>query len=94
MEKPPSNLDELKKDPRAAGLLKNRALLNELVRSPDARKLMGLLDREAAGGLQHAADSAAKGDLSALTRLIRQVAGSSEGARLVQQINEKIDQGK
>lgn len=87
-------LDGLTRDPKAAGLLKNRALLNELVRSPDARKLMGLLDREAAGGLQHAADSAAKGDLSALTRLIRQVAGSGEGARLVQQINEKIDQGK
>ena len=33
-------LDGLTRDPKAAGLLKNRALLNELVRSPDARKLM------------------------------------------------------
>ena len=94
MKEPQSGLEGLARDPRAAGLLKNRALLDQLAGSPDAQRLMGLLDREAEGGLKQAAASAARGDLSALTRLVKQVAESAEGARLVHQINEKIDQGK
>ena len=41
----PSNLDELKRDPKAAALLKNRELLQSLLSSPDTRRLMELLGR-------------------------------------------------
>ena len=90
MREPHAGLDELARDPKAAGLLKNRALLQDLARSPDAQALMGLLDRQAGGGLEAAAQSASRGDLSALTRLVKQVAESGEGARLMWQLNEKI----
>lgn len=89
-----AGLDALAKDPKAAGLLKNRQLLQDLAASPDAQALMGLLNREAGGGLHNAAQSASRGDLSALTQLVRQVAGSAEGARLVQQINDRINRNK
>ena len=44
MANPQSNLDELMKDPKAAGLLKNKALLQSLMQSPDTQRLMELLD--------------------------------------------------
>ena len=87
-------LDELARDPRAAGLLKNRQLLRDLARSPDAQALMGLLDRQAGGALQNAAQSASRGDLGALTRLVKQVAESDEGVRLMRQLNEQIGGAK
>ena len=94
MREPHAGLDELARDPKATGLLKNRALLQDLARSPNAQALMGLLNREAGGGLQTAAQSASKGDLSALTKLVKQVAESDEGARLMRQLNEQINSRK
>ena len=94
MREPHAGLDELARDPKAAGLLKNRALLQDLARSPDAQALMGLLDRQAGGALQNAAQSASRGDLGALTRLVKQVAESDEGARLMRQLNEQINSRK
>lgn len=94
MREPHAGLDELARDPKAAGLLKNRALLQDLARSPDAQALMGLLNQKAGGGLQTAAQSASKGDLSALTKLVKQVAESDEGARLMRQLNEQINSRK
>ena len=83
MANPQSNLDELMKDPKAAGLLKNKALLQSLMQSPDTQRLMELLSQNAGDGLKTAA---AKGDTGALLGMVRQVMQSSEGARLVQNI--------
>lgn len=47
MANPQSNLDELMKDPKAAGLLKNKALLQSLMQSPDTQRLMELLSQNA-----------------------------------------------
>ena len=94
MREPHTGLDALARDPKAAGLLKNKALLQDLARSPDAQALMGLLNQKAGGGLQNAAQSAAKGDLSALTKLVKQVAESDEGAQLMRQLNEQIGGAK
>ena len=46
MANPRSNLDELMKDPKAAGLLKNKALLQSLMQSPDTQRLMELLSQD------------------------------------------------
>ena len=61
MANPQSNLDELMKDPKAAGLLKNKALLQSLMQSPDTQRLMELLSQNAGDGLKTAA---AKGAVS------------------------------
>ena len=55
MANPQSNLDELMKDPKAAGLLKNKALLQSLMQSPDTQRLMELLSQNAGDGLKTAA---------------------------------------
>ena len=70
MANPQSNLDELMKDPKAAGLLKNKALLQSLMQSPDTQRLMELLSQNAGDGLKTAA---AKGDTGALLGMVRQV---------------------
>lgn len=89
MNDPRPGLDALAQDPKAGPLLKNKALLQSLAQSSDAQALLGLLNRE--GGLRSAAQSASQGDLSALARLVKQAAGSAEGARLMRQLQEKID---
>ena len=81
MANPRSNLDELMKDPKAAGLLK----------SPDTQRLMELLSQNAGDGLK---TSAAKGDTGALLGMVRQVMQSSEGARLVQNISQAVPKEK
>ena len=67
MANPQSNLDELMKDPKAAGLLKNKALLQSLMQSPDTQRLMELLSQNAGDGLKTAA---AKGDTGALLGML------------------------
>ena len=86
MANPRSNLDELMKDPKAAGLLKNKALLQSLMQSPDTQRLMELLSQNAGDGLKTAA---AKGDTGALLGM-----QSSEGARLVQNISQAVPKEK
>ena len=104
MANPQSNLDELMKDPKAAGLLKNKALLQSLMQSPDTQRLMELLSQNAGDGLKTAAAAiytasylpyaAAKGDTGALLGMVRQVMQSSEGARLVQNISQAVPKEK
>lgn len=94
MNIPQSNLDELLKDPKAAGLLKNKALLQNLLQSPDTQKLMQSLSQKFGGQLQQTASSAVQGDSQALSSLARQVMESEEGARLMEQIRQQTGQKK
>ena len=80
-------LDGLTRDPKAAGLLKNRALLQSLLDSPDARRMLELLQRSGGQGLR---DAAARGDAKALAGMIRQVAGTREGAALAQRLGRAV----
>ena len=90
MAKPQSNLDELMKNPKAAGLLQNKEFISQVLRSPDTKRLMELLNQSAGGGLKSAADAAAKGDAGALAGLVRQLMSSREGAELVSRIRGKL----
>lgn len=73
-------------DPTAA-LEHNRALLEQVIRSPDAQRLMELLNRNAGGRLKTAAASAALGDTKDLLAMVRQVMTDPEGAKLVERLN-------
>ena len=76
-----------KTDPTAA-LEHNRALLEQVIHSPDAQRLMELLNRNAGGKLKTAAASAALGDTKDLLSMVRQVMADPEGAKLVQRLNQ------
>lgn len=76
------------KDNMAAQLLKNKALLEQVVRSDDAQRLMELLNQKAGNGLKEAADAAAQGNPTALLGMVRQVMGTQEGAKLVERLNQ------
>ena len=91
MANPQSNLDELMKNPKAAGLLKNQALLQSLLRSPDTKRLMELLSQSGGAGFQSAA---AKGDPKALAGMVKQLMQSQEGARLVHNLTQAVPQEK
>ena len=74
--------------PQAAKLLKDRAALEALLRSPDTKALMEMLNRN--GGLKAAAEAAMKGDASQLQGLLSQLMRDPEGARVVERINRSV----
>lgn len=85
-----SNLDDLMKSPEAAGLLKNKDMVRDLMRSPDTKKLMDMLNQKAGSGLKGAADAAMKGDTSQLMSLMDSIMKSKEGAAVVERINQAV----
>ena len=90
MANPRSNLDELMKDPKAAGLLKNKALLQSLMQSPDTQRLMELLS-------QNAGTASRPPPPRGHRRPARHgAAGHAEqrGARLVQNISQAVPKEK
>jgi len=76
-----------KTDPTAA-LEHNRALLEQVIHSPDAQRLMELLNQNAGGKLKTAAATAALGDTKDLLAMVRQVMQNPEGAKLVERLNQ------
>lgn len=80
-------MDQNRTDPTAA-LEHNRALLEQVIHSPDAQRLMELLNRNAGGKLKTAAASAALGDTKDLLSMVRQVMADPEGAKLVERLNQ------
>lgn len=92
MPEPKTNLEQLMRDPKAAGLLKQKDLLKRLMQSPDTQRLMQMLSQNAGDGLKSAAAAAAKGDTGQLTGMLQQVMQSKEGAQLVERINQAVPQ--
>lgn len=67
----------------------NPALAQQLLSSPEGRKLMQLLTGSDGGAaLQNAARSAAVGDTKGLAAMLSTVMESAEGAALMQRISE------
>ena len=94
MGNPRSGLDELIKDPKAAGLLKNKEALQRLLDSPDTKRLMEMLNRNAGEHLKSAAGAAAKGDTSQLMGIVQQVMQSKEGAQVIGRISQSVPREK
>lgn len=61
--------------------------IRRLASSGDAQQLVAML--RAKGGVQQAAQAAAKGDTSALMDMMNQLMSTPEGAQLVERINQK-----
>ncbi|MDD3347547.1 hypothetical protein [Oscillibacter sp.] len=72
-------------------LKSNPAMLQSLMRSRDGQALMQMLTQSDRGaGLQHAAQSAARGNPVEMVKLVNQVMQSPGGAELVERINKAI----
>ena len=75
------------RSPQAARLLKDKAAVERLTQSPDAKALMEMLNRQAGSGPKGAADAAMKGDTKALTGIVERLMQSKEGAEVVGRIS-------
>ncbi len=82
--------NDILKSPQAAQLLKNKDQVMKMMNSPDARKLMELLQQNGGAGLQGAADAALKGDPSKLMGMVQQLMHSPEGAKTVEKLNRDM----
>ena len=73
--------------PQAAKLLKDRAALEALLRSPDTKALMEMQERQ--GEPQRAAKAALRGDPSQLQGMVGRLMGDPAGAGVVERITQK-----
>lgn len=84
-------LDDLLHTPQAANLLKDKQAVEALMKSGEARRLIELLHQNAGGGLQDAAQSAVNGDASQLMSLVQGLMKDPQSARLVEELNKKVN---
>ena len=94
MDQSNPNLDQFKDDPKAASILNNKKLLNELLESPDTKKLIDLLNKNGGDSLKSAAESAAKGETEDLMSMLNKIMKSEEGSQAVSGIKEKLPKQK
>jgi len=72
--------------------LGDKKLLEQLVHSPDAQALAGMLTRnQDQASLQQIAEKAAKGDTAQLKALIQSVTSSPGGAEILQRLGDSLN---
>ena len=76
--------------PEAAALLKDKGALKKLLSSPEAKKLMSMLNTQDSGQLKSAAEQAKNGDTAALMSMVNGIMKRPDGAKLVEQIEQKF----
>lgn len=84
------NLNDVLSSPKATELLKNRQAIESLLRSNEAKQLMELLNQNAGGSLNDAAQSAMKGNTAQLMGLVQNMMNDPQSAGLVEELNKKI----
>ena len=82
------NSEDLLRSPQGEALLKNKEAVLSMMNSPDAQRLLSLLEQS--GDLNTAAQSAQGGDLTALTRMLQNVLQSREGAAAAEQLRKQL----
>ncbi len=75
------------KDKKTEGKQVNPATLMKLSKTGEVQQLMSMLQEK--GSLQEAAKSASSGDATALLAMVKQVMSSTEGADLIENIQQK-----
>ena len=66
------------------------AKLEQLRDTPETQKIFAKLSQTTGGNLEQAASKAASGDTTQLMSAIRQLMQDPEGARLIQQMKQKL----
>lgn len=84
------NLNDLLRNPQAETLMGNREQLGHLMDAPETQKLFAMLNKNTGGGLDQAAEKAAKGDTAQLMDAIRQLMQDPNAAPLIQQMKAKL----
>lgn len=71
-------------------LLDNKKAVQEIVQSPEAKALAGMLAGQDQASLQHMAEKAAKGDTQELNALISSITSSPGGAELLRKLSGRL----
>ena len=68
----------------------NPALVSQLMNSGDGQRLLQLLTSDGGAQLQRATSAAEGGNTADMVHMLAQLMKSDEGAKLVQQLNQKL----
>lgn len=69
----------------------NKALVQQLMHSPDGQKLLAMLTQDGGAQLKKATNAAAQGNTADIVHMIAQLMKSEEGAKLVHKLNNQIN---
>ncbi len=83
-------LEDLLQSPHGKRLAENSRHLEHLAKAPETQKLFAMLGAQTGGSLEKAAENAANGDTAQLVKAIQNLIKDPEGARLIQQVKEKL----
>lgn len=72
-------------------LLQNKQTVETIMQSREAKQLMDLLNQNSGQSLKDAAQSALKGDTARLTRLVDDLMQNPQSARLMEELQKKIN---
>lgn len=84
------NLEQFMQNPQAGDLIGDRKKLESLMNTPETQKLFTMLNQKTEGGLEQAAESAAKGESKQLISAIKQLMENPEAAQLIQAMKSKL----
>ncbi len=90
MNQLPKNLEQLLGSPEAAKLMGNKGALDAITKSPEAQKLMQLLNQTSGGNLQAVTEAAKRGDTSQLGKLLSEVSKNPELSKTVSDLGQKL----
>jgi len=82
--------DQFLKDEHTVDLMSNSKKLEQLRDAPETQKIFSLLNQSTGGGLEQAAENAAKGDSAQLISAIKKLMQDPDGAQLIQKIKQKL----
>jgi len=83
-------MDQLQQIPQAQKLLKDQAALRQVLNNPDTQKVLAQLQKTDTSQLQAAAQSALKGDASALNGILKTLSSNPEAAKAMDALNKKL----
>ncbi len=68
----------------------NKALVEQLMQSPDGQKLLSMLTKDGGTQLKNATDAAAQGNTADMVRMIAELMKSDEGSQIIHNLNQQI----
>lgn len=81
-----ANFDQLPQE-----LRKNQAALQQVLNSPDTKKVLAQLQKTDTARLQSAAQSALQGDPSALSGILEKLTGNPETRKAMESLNKTLN---
>lgn len=82
--------DSLRSNPQAKQILENKKAIEQVLKNPEAQKVLKQLQQKDSKQLQSAAKAALGGDTTALNKLFQELSGNPEAKKAMENLNDTM----